>query len=198
MPRKLVKQLNFILKTKLLLFFVGAFLITSNLKAQHVVRLSPLAFIKNKAKIHYEYGTGKIGIGVIAAGYFGAYPGVRFQPYFRYYITDDALNGLYVQPKFHFSMNSYETQSTTDPNPNETIKNDINEFGGALNLGWQFLLGNNENIVLDLFTGYRFSNLHGKKYDDNLSNVEDLLSEGLYTILHSNKFDLGVSIGFKF
>lgn len=184
------------MKTKLLLFFVGAFLIASNLKAQHVVRLSPFAFIKNKAKIHYEYGTGKIGIGIIAAGYYGAYPGVRFQPYFRYYITDDALTGLYVQPKFHFSMNSYET---TDFSTSTPVKNDINEFGGALNLGWQFLLGDNENIVLDLFTGYRFSNLHGNMDEESeLEDVDDAVGEGLYSVLHSNKFDLGVSIGFKF
>ena len=190
------------MKTKLLLFFVGVFLIASNLKAQHIVRLSPFALIKSKAKIHYEYGTGKIGIGIIAAGYYGVYPGVRFQPYFRYYITDDALSGLYVQPKFHFSINNFEITAEVNNNgvfTQETIKNDINEFGGALNLGWQFLLGSNENIVLDLFTGFRLSNLHGKTYEDiAIDDVDDAVSELLYRALHSNKFDLGVSVGFIF
>lgn len=191
------------MKSKLLLCAVGLFLMATQVNAQHVVRFSPLSLIKGKAKLHYEYGAQKMGFGVIAAAYYGIYPGFRIQPYARYYITDDALTGLYVQPKFHFSQNTFEATVSTNNNgivTEEKITSDISEFGGAINLGWQFIVGSNENIVIDVFTGYRFSNLHGKDYSDVETEQEgtDAGSEYLYSLLHSNKFDLGLSVGFKF
>jgi len=189
------------MKSKLLLSAVGLFLMATQINAQHVVRFSPLSLIKGKAKVHYEYGgVEKFGFGIIAAGYYGLYPGFRIQPYARYYITDESLKGLYVQSKFHFSQNTFEI-ITNEGNPDEkTRKNDINELGGSLNFGWQFLLGGNENIVFDIFTGYRFSNLQGKG-DTTIETVEgatDVLSEAFYSALHSSPFDLGLSVGFKF
>tara|TARA_B100000795_G_C22803019_1_gene442997 strand:+ start:2726 stop:3406 length:681 start_codon:yes stop_codon:yes gene_type:complete len=190
-----------IMKLKLLLCAVGLFLMATQIHAQHVVRFSPLSLIKGKAKIHYEYGgVEKLGFGIIAAGYYGIYPGFRIQPYARYYITDESLKGLYVQPKFHFSQNTFEITMSPGTIDEETVKNDINELGGSLDFGWQFLLGGNENIVVDIFTGYRFSNLQGKDYNntETTEGATDLVSETLYTALHSSKFDLGLSVGFKF
>lgn len=186
------------MKSKLLLLFVlSLFLTSTQANAQHIVRFSPFSLIKAKAKFHYEYGTGKIGLGVIAAGYFGLYPGVRIQPFMRYYITDNALNGLYIQPKIHFSINTFETFEYDVNLVETTVKSPINEFGGAINLGWQFLLGSNKNIVIDVFTGYRFSNLQNSTATSMLGG-DDSGSESLYAILHSNQFDLGLSFGFKF
>jgi hypothetical protein len=164
-----------------------------------------MSLIKGKAKFHYEYGTaGKISVGGIVAGYFGLYPGVRVQAFGRYYITDDALTGLYVQPKFHVSANTFSyTVGLYDQNNNyteEKVTENISELGGSLNIGWQFLLGSNENIVLDFFTGYRFSSLHGKNYDNLIidNDGSDSGTEALYAILHSSRFDLGMSFGYKF
>jgi len=189
------------MKSKLLLCAVGLFLMATQVNAQHVVRFSPLSLIKGKAKLHYEYGgVEKFGFGIIAAGYYGLYPGFRIQPYARYYITDESLKGLYVQPKFHFSKNSFEVTINQGFADEETIKSDIDELGGSLDIGWQFLLGGSENIVVDIFTGYRFSSLHGKDYSgvETTQEGSDAGSELLYSLLHSNKFDLGLSIGFKF
>lgn len=187
------------MKTKLAYLFLGLFLFSVQADAQHVVRFSPLALAKSKAKVHYEYGgLNKIGLGVIASGFFGLYPGVRVEPYFRYYITDEALQGFYVQPKLHFSANSF-TYSVTSGGVTEDIKNSFNEWGASGTIGWQFLLGGNENIVVDIFTGYRYSSLDGTGEETlEEDGADDAASEGLYKLLHSNTFDLGLSVGFKF
>lgn len=184
------------MKTKLTYLFLGLFLASFQVNAQHAVRFSPLSLVKNKAKLHYEYGgLNKMGIGVIAAGYYGGFPGVRVQPYFRYYITDESLQGLYVQPKFHFSQHTYDVTTTINGIEN-TTNHDLQEIGGSLSLGWQFAFGPNDNILLDIFSGYRHSNLHGK-YEGVDSDMEET-GEALYSVLHSSKFDLGLSVGFKF
>lgn len=187
------------MKAKLTCMIFGMFLLTSGLKAQHVVRFSPLSLVKNKAKLHYEYGgLNKMGLGVIASGYYGIYPGFRVQPFFRYYLTNESLNGLYVQPKFHYSNHSYEISVTVN---GETSTEDykFDEMGASLSLGWQWLVGSNDNIAVDIFTGYRWSNLHGK-FEETLESegADDAVGEGAYSLLHSSAFDLGLSVGFKF
>jgi hypothetical protein len=190
------------MKVKLLLIAVGLFFSATQINAQSVVRFSPLSLIKGKAKVHYEYGTGKIGVGVIAAGYYGLYPGFRVQPYGRFYITDEALKGFYVQPKFHFSMNKYDQLNRDEDGLllEGTSEKDFSEYGFSMAIGWQFLLGDNENIVIDVFTGYRGSNLHNKDFSslETQEETSNAANEYLYSLLHSNKFDMGLSIGFKF
>lgn len=194
------------MKSKLLLVAFGLFFMSTQVKAQDLVRFSPFSLIKLKAKFHYEHGfeTEKIGIGVIASGYFGLFPGYRIQPFARYYFMEKALKGFYIQPKLHFSQNSYEVLNVDQDGIllEGTAWESIEEYGGSLSLGWQFLFGPNENIVLDLFAGLRVSNL--QKFEENSVatgsylwlDVED--DEDLYRIIHSNIFDFGLSAGYKF
>lgn len=187
------------MKTKLAYLFLGLFLFSVQADAQSVVRFSPLSLVKNKVKVHYEYGgLNKMGLGIIASGFYGGYPGFRVQPYFRYYITNESLQGFYVQPKFHFSSNSYEI-TTTINGVEETDKYNFNEWGASGTIGWQWLFGSNENIVLDVFTGYRYSSLANTAEEtaEEESGTE-ALGEYAYKLLHSNTFDLGLSVGFKF
>ncbi len=168
----------------------------------NVLRLSPFAFGKMKARVHYERAlTDKISGGAMASYFFGIYPGFRIEPFARYYLTDEALTGLYVQAKGHYSMNSITVTSTVGTTTSEW-KHSFNEYGGSLCLGWQFMLGANKNIALDLYTGYRYSNL---KALDNLNTtnlsqdeIDNYAAETLYRVLHSNMFDLGISVGYKF
>lgn len=162
---------------------------------KNVVRWSPLATVKLKAKVHYERAlTDKLSAGAIGSYFFGAYPGFRIEPFARYYLTDEALTGLYIQAKPHFSSNSLTLENT--------YSHSFTEWGVAGNLGWQFIMGANENISLDIFTGYRYSSLKAlDNVDPNTltqSEVDNRAAEIIYRALHSNLFDLGISLGYKF
>lgn len=171
---------------------------------KNVVRLSPLAFGKFKARVHYERAISeKLSAGAMGSYFFGIYPGFRIEPFARYYLTDEALTGLYVQGKGHFSSNSISVESKDANNVVlSTWKHSFSEYGGSLCLGWQFMMGANENISLDLYTGYRFSNLKALDSQTTTGFTQDQIdnraAEILYRALHSNTFDLGISLGYKF
>lgn len=190
-------------KTTLILLFFCAFSFVKVSAQNNIVRFSPLATIKLKAKVHYERGlTDKISAGAIGSYFFGAYPGFRIEPFGRYYISDEALSGFYGQLKGHYSANSITITTTSGSAVVNTWKHSFSEYGFAFNLGYQVLMGSNKNVALDIFTGYRYSSL---RYIDNVDSAtltteeaENQAAELAYRLLHSNLFDLGFSIGYKF
>ncbi|MFM7023882.1 MAG: hypothetical protein ACKOXB_13005 [Flavobacteriales bacterium] len=192
------------MKKVCLLWSALTFLLFFNVSAQqNIVRLSPLSIAKFKTRIHYERVLApKVSAGLMGTAFFGIYPGGRVEPFARFYLSDEAPSGLYLQAKGHYSFNSI-TVTSTDANSNEVVyDHDFTEYGGSLNLGWQVLAGKNDNIAFDVYTGYRFSSL--KSLDNvnttTLSNTEaaNLAAEVGYRVLHSNLFDLGVSVGYRF
>jgi len=170
---------------------------------KNVVRWSPLATVKMKAKVHYERAlTDKLSAGAIGSYFFGAYPGFRIEPFARFYLTDEVLTGLYVQAKPHFSSNSLTVETASGGAVMNTYSHSFTEWGFAGNLGWQFMMGANKNISLDIFTGYRYSSLKAlDNVDPNTltqSEVDNRAAEIVYRALHSNLFDLGISLGYKY
>ena len=190
-------------KFTLVLLVLCAFSFVKVSAQNNIIRFSPLATIKFKAKLHYERGlTDKISAGAIGSYFFGAYPGFRIEPFGRYYFSDEALNGLYGQLKGDYSANSITINTTSGNTVVNTWTHSFSEYGVAVNLGYQFLLGRNDNVTFDIFTGYSYSSL---KYIDNVDSAtltteesENQAAELAYRLLHSNLFDFGLSVGYKF
>lgn len=190
-------------KMYLLLSAIAALLFFDVSAQENIIRVSPLAFAKFKAKVHYERVLSpQFTAGAIGSGFFGIYPGARIEPFARFYVSGEAPSGFYFQGKGHYSMNSISVTATDNNGNQSTYEHSFDEWGGSGCFGWQLLAGKKDNIVLDFFTGYRYSSLRSL---DNLdqtilssNELANLTSELGYRVLHSNSFDLGFSLGYRF
>lgn len=125
--------------------------------------------------------------------------GVSFSAAYRYYVlrpNDSEMRGLYLSPVLKFKFLSATKAATFVPDELDEYK--MNQFGGSINVGYQFIF--KSGFVLDMFAGTGISNKnynqrkHFDFYDDN-NNVFKYVN-----ILKKSKIlpylTVGVRIGF--
>ena len=165
--------------------------------------------ILNKIRLTYEHpikSTRAFTFGSSADFYFGSFPGIKIEPFGRVYFGGLAPEGLYLQARFLYgSFNKefiYYRDGFTNSNSSgylESIykKTSISSTGGGLDLGYQWLSGRNNNIVIDLSLGTQF-----------MSDINNTIKEGSYSYSTTNVgflttgpgaiFNPHLSIGYRF
>lgn len=102
--------------------------------------------IHNKLRIGYERVlTDKFTAGAVVDYYYGIYPGIKLEPFARWYMGSEAPKGLYLQGRFLYGSFSHEFFTGT--------KTSFSAMGGGVDLGYQWLLGKEKNLLIDLSVG---------------------------------------------
>lgn len=128
--------------------------------------------ITNKLRATYEKPMSeKLSIGGSLSIYYGAFPGVKIEPFARYYFGSECPQGLYAQGRALLGSYSYEFDYWSEGGLffGDLIvrKKNFFAYGVGLDLGYQWLSGKNKNIAIDLSLGIQLSN------DINHSIVEN-------------------------
>lgn len=94
-------------------------------------------------------------IGSAADFYYGGYSGFKIEPFARFYIGGQCPEGLYLQGRFLYgnftsSFFHYNTRNGLDIIDREVS---FSSVGGGFDLGYQWLSGRKNNIVIDLSLG---------------------------------------------
>lgn len=154
-------------------------------------KANPLGLIVGLGKVNYERKLSESTSAQLGVSYFSfnnsgdSFSGLGLVPEFRFYVNKNALDGFYVAPFMKYN--------------NFTVKDGDSGFQGALNIyragakaGMQWLMGKNENFIIDLAFGGKYSdfNLNVKEGDGDSFDSEDLF-EGFSPELH-------FAIGFAF
>ncbi len=141
---------------------------------KNVVGLSVFG-LKTKVKLKYErVFTPHLSAGVLAAAYYGIYPGVQVSPFVRYYVSRGAApTGLYAQGQAgvyrHSVTYTYNTGPGAGPQYTETERFSHAGAGGAL--GYQWLLGRRRNIAVDINAGLKIYNTGNAQNDKDLTTL---------------------------
>ena len=160
------------MKTKTLLLFTLLafflfFILPSASKAEDhgkkgVASIAPLGSL-NKFRVKGEYAVTKWGsVGLQFSYYYGLYPGVQGCPFARFYIGSVAPQGFYLQP--FLVMYSHKSPAFEYSDEKGFYRTDNRfrisglGFGGAV--GYQWLLGYEKNIVIDLNAGVKSFNIN--------------------------------------
>ena len=163
----------------------------------------------NKIRLTYEHpikSSSAFTFGSSANFYFGSFPGLKIEPFGRFYFGGEAPEGLYFQGRFLYGSFSkdfiYYRDGFANSNSSgylETIvkKTSVSSTGGGLDLGYQWLSGRNNNIVIDISFGAQLMNdiNHSIKeggYSYSTTNV------GFLTTGPGAIFNPHLSIGYRF
>jgi len=114
------------------------------------------------------YSTGTVSITDSIVGFFESYSVTRSGfiviPEFRYYLADEAPEGLYIAPFGRFRT----VTATVDEDPQSTRRREI--MGGGFVLGYQYKLAN--GLTGEVFLGPQFKSINTtftgdyQEYDD--------------------------------
>lgn len=180
---------------KKLILFITFILISAPSFAQekkefdNSLKANPLGFLIRIGKINYEKkisesSSAQLGAFLINYSASGdSFSGFGLIPEYRFYINDNAIDGFYLAPFLKYN--------------NLTVKS--GGFKGALNIyrigakaGMQWLFGRNDNFVVDLAFGAKYSvfNLAVKFGSEDSFN-----NENLFTGISP---ELNLAIGFAF
>jgi hypothetical protein len=77
--------------------------------------------------------------------------GLFFTPEYRFYLSNEALNGFYVGPYLRYQNLKVEDKS----DPNTTSKATLSTYGGGVVVGRQWLFS--DIITLDIFAGPNYN-----------------------------------------
>jgi len=139
--------------------------------------------ILNKLKVGYEKPiSSNFSLGGRVALYYGSFPGLKIEPFGRYYFGSESPEGLYTQLRILYGNFKYSS----------TISKESKNFstsGGALDLGYQWLSGKNKNIVVDVSLGFQIM---------SKSSDVDAVDVIFYTTGPGGIFNPNISVGFAF
>lgn len=138
---------------------------------KNLVKLS-IGFL-NKVRIGYERTLDeKFSLGANVNAYYGAFPGLKIEPFGRYYFGSQCPDGLYTQLRFLYgSFNKNLTYYNTNDNFDFLDRNvSVSSFGGGLDLGYQWISGKNKNIVVDFSLGFQLMNAEKLTESININN----------------------------
>jgi len=114
--------------------------------------------VLNKVKVAYEVPLSDVfSVGATGGDYFLKYPGLKLEPFLRYYIGGEAPSGLYLQARGAYGSFSpeliYYAPEFFSNLSAITEKKSVSSMGGGLDLGYQWLSGRNKNIAIDISLG---------------------------------------------
>ena len=138
---------------------------------KNVVGLSVFG-LHNKVKLKYErVFHPHLSAGVLAAAYYGLYPGVQVSPFVRLY-PKAAPAGLYMQVQAGFYRHSVTyTYNTAGPGPPYTETERFSHSGVGAAVGYQWLLGRRKNIAVDVNGGLNVYNTGNAQNDRDLTTL---------------------------
>jgi len=138
-------------------------------------------------KSQYEGDTlyTQYGISLILRGY-------RAQLSYRFYINDDAPNGLYFAPHLSYSSAKVFQKQNNYIYKDEYFKFTYVNFAGMV--GYQILA--NKTIALDMFFGMGYKSNNFDLFEKNQFKAQD--KEGLYMFGENFKMYLGFNLGYAF
>lgn len=116
-------------------------------KAEEKTNLVKLSIgIHNKLRIGYERVlTNQFTAGGVVDYYYGIYPGIKLEPFGRWYMGSEAPKGLYLQGRLLYGSFSHEFITGT--------KTSFSAMGGGVDLGYQWIMGKQNNLLIDLSLG---------------------------------------------
>ncbi|MFQ3575584.1 MAG: hypothetical protein SNJ77_04020 [Cytophagales bacterium] len=132
----------------------------SPIMPKNVLKAFPIGFI-NKAKFGYEYAPNQnMTVGFNMALYYMLFKGVTLGPTLRLYFTGTAPHGLFFQLQAHYFSTSTNISLTYDLGSGTRVTRNFTRsasgVGGGFGLGYQFLMGANGNVSLDLMAGLKY------------------------------------------
>lgn len=159
---------------------------------KNVVGLSVFG-LHNKVKLKYErVFVPHLSAGVLAAAYYGIYPGVQVSPFVRLY-GKPAPRGLYGQVQAGFYRHSVTyTYNTAGPGPQYTETERFSHSGVGAAVGYQWLLGRRKNIAVDINGGLKVYNT------GNAQNDRDLTTLYWFTEGPGSYFNGLINLGYAF
>ena len=150
----------------------------------------------NKVRLGYEHPLNeKFSIGGVVNAYYGMFPGIKIEPFARYYFGSECPSGLYAQARFlygNFHYYYYYYTSNYDPFNIKQNKEVVNTMGGGLDLGYQWLSGKNKNIIVDISLGIQDMPIISKS--NSISTIDAIF----YVTGPGAIFNPHLSIGYAF
>lgn len=114
----------------------------------------------NKIRVGYEFcQSEKFTFGATGNLYYGDIPGIKLEPFARFYPGVEAPDGLYFQGRFLYGIfakkwNYYENGSVGMGVAVQ--KNTVYSPGAGVDVGYQWVSGRKNNIVVDASMGFQF------------------------------------------
>lgn len=155
------------------------------------LKANPLGLIVGIGKINYERKITDASSAQLGISYFkfsndgSSISGLSLIPEFRFYVSKKAIDGFYLAPFFRY-------RNLTVKDEDDGFKASLNNYGGGAKAGFNWLLGKEQNFVIDL--------AFGAKYQDFSISVkegteDDLDNENLF---HGFSPELHFALGFAF
>ncbi|RYY83737.1 MAG: DUF3575 domain-containing protein [Chitinophagaceae bacterium] len=165
-----ILTINCIMKKTILALGLAAVAFGAQAQKSNAIKANIFSPIVKSGSFFYERKinekmTGQIGVGFTAYNKTDVgFNGIFITPEFRYYLTGEALDGVYVGPFVR-----YQNLKISDESSSSKENATLSTFGGGAVIGRQWLFGN--IVTLDIFIGPSFNT--GKiKYDDGNGNTE--------------------------
>ncbi|GAA4368179.1 hypothetical protein GCM10023185_40700 [Hymenobacter saemangeumensis] len=97
----------------------------------------------------------------------GKFTGFGITPEYRFYVTGESMQGLFIGPFVRFQNFNISSTSTFGTSTS-TDKSTLTTFGGGVNVGYQWIFGGHFSMEPFLRLGYNA----GKPKSDNNGNVD--------------------------
>jgi len=179
------------MKIYLIALFVLIFTSTQAQQKQNLIKLS--IGVINKVRLGYEYPLNeKFSVGGVVDYYYGEFPGIKLEPFARYYFGRECPTGLYSQARFLYGHFKSELKNPINSYSNGQI---FNSIGGGLDLGYQWLSGKNKNIIVDISLGAQFM---PSKISSTSQRSGAEIDAGFFILGPGAIFNPHLSIGFAF
>ncbi len=154
-------------------------------------KANPLGLLFGLGKINYERKLNDSMSAQLGLSYFSfsnsgnSFSGLGLVPEVRFYVGGNAIEGFYVAPFMKYNGLTLEDKDSE-------FKGRLNAYRGGAKAGMQWLMGKNENFIIDLAFGGKYSDFNIKVKEGSSDNFdsEDLF-EGFSPELH-------FAIGFAF
>ena len=167
--------------------------------AENLIKLD--LSLLNKIRVSYELcQNDKFTFGAAGNLYYGDIPGIKLEPFARYYPGVEAPEGLYFQGRFLYGVfakkwNYYE--NGTGGVGLVVQKNTVYSPGAGLDIGYQWLSGSQKNIVVDASIGFQF--MKDINHSIIVNGVDYKTANlGFITAGPGAIFNPHISVGYKF
>ncbi len=180
---------------KLAVLFLIVLCFSSNIygqEKQNGIKLNPLALIIGAVNVQYERAVSEKNSAQLGLFFINfnigdtKLSGFGLTPEYRFYLAKEALDGFYAAPLINFNTLSLDVSAgTTDGSATLTT------FGGGAKIGWNWLLGDADNFIIDLGLGANYSGTNLNVKSGNESDFEFGAFDGLRPVLN-------FSIGYAF
>lgn len=173
---------NVITLTVIMALSIGMVLGQSEQK--NALKANPLGLILGVGKINYERKITDASSVQLGISYFkfsnsgSSLSGLSLIPEYRFYVSKKAIDGFYLAPFFKYRNLTVEDES-------DDFKASLNNYGGGAKAGFNWLLGKEQNFVIDLAFGAKYQSYSinvSQGSEDDFNNADSF--EGFSPELH--------------